>query len=301
MSTVETITNGQIELSVSSHGAEMISVKKLPENEEYLWNGDGTFWGRHAPMLFPFVGSVRNTEYRYDGKTYSMGQHGFARDMEWELTEKTADSLTYALEDTEETREKYPFAFRLTVTYTLQGDEIAYDWKVENPGEKNLYFSIGGHPAFLCPMEKAGGQWKDYKIYFAKNGKALEKLDVHYIGEGGCVNHGSEELPLENGGLLTPSAELFARDALIIEDRQADEVALVSPKGNHYLTVNFDTPLFGIWSPVGKTAPFICIEPWNGRADFVDFTGSLEERTYGNTLAPGEIFRSGYRFTLATV
>ena len=117
-----------------------------------MWNADPAFWNRHAPILFPFVGKVNGGKYRYQGKAYSMGQHGFARDMEFELSGSSAQEVTFVLKDTPETLEKYPFRFELTVTHRLEGRTLQVLWQVKNPSETEpLYFSIGGHPAFLCP------------------------------------------------------------------------------------------------------------------------------------------------------
>ena len=61
-----------------------------------------------------------------------------------------------------------------------------------------------------------------------------------------------------------------------------------------YVSVTFDAPLFGIWSPAGKNAPFVCIEPWYGRADKTDFSGTIADRDYDNVLAAGESFEAEF-------
>ncbi len=283
------IKNSNITLTVADHGAEAVSLKK--GDTEYLWNGDAAFWNRHAPVLFPFVGMVWDKKFRYDGQEYTIGQHGFARDQEFELVSKTDDKLSYVLKSNETTRALYPFDFNFYVEYELQEDGVKVIWRVVNTDSKDLHFSVGGHPAFLCPIEE-GKDWEDYRVSFKKNGKALDSISSHVITEGGCFGEGYMDVQLENG-LVTPTDKLFSTDALVLEDGQSDEIALTDAEGNAYLTVTFDTPVVGVWSPVGKHAPFICIEPWYGRADRVGFAGSLEEREYANVLAPGKTWEGG--------
>lgn len=284
------ITDNGITLTTDTHGGEAVSL--LKNGREYLWNADPAFWGRHAPVLFPFVGSLKNKGYILDGKFYPMGQHGFARDMEFSLVAKTDTSVTYELASTNETLEKYPFDFTLRITYELTGSGYRNTWQVTNDSERYMPFSIGGHPAFMCPID-GQGDWTDYRIFFEKMGFAPQHLTVHTIADGGLINTDTTDVALENG-MLTPSDELFAGDALVIEDRQADRVGLIGPLDKAYITVKFNTPLFGIWSPAGKHAPFICIEPWYGRADGVDFNGELADRKYGHDLKPGESFTGGF-------
>lgn len=291
-----TIKNDALSLTVDTHGAEIVSAVK--DGKEYIWNGDPKCWGRHAPVLFPFVGSLKGKQYTFDGKTYPMGQHGFARDMEFALKDAGADFLLYALTENEETLKKYPFRFVLQIRYTLAESRIKVTWTVKNPDTKTLWFSIGGHPAFMCPL--AGrGTWADYAVLLKKQGKELAHLDTHPIdvAAGGLISNETRSYDLADGKIV-PSDELFAGDALVAEDRQADEISLIDPDGKAYVTVTFDTPLFGLWSPAGKGAPFICIEPWYGRADGVDFAGTLEQRKYEMSLEAGETFEGGFEVSL---
>lgn len=290
-----TLQNENITLAVSNHGAEAISLKK--DGVEYIWNGDSRYWGRHAPVLFPFVGQVRDKKYRFNGREYPMGQHGFARDSEFELTEKTENSLLFSLRSNDETKKVYPFDFELEVRYTLDpSGDVRVSWIVKNPGTENLYFSIGGHPAFMCPID-GRGDWNDYRILFVKHGTALKEITIRPITTGGNVGRDTKTLSLTEG-MITPTDELFAGDALILENSQADEISLIDPEKKAYLTVKFTSPLVGVWSPVGKHAPFICIEPWYGRTDADDFTGSLEEREYSNALEPGNTFERSFTVSI---
>ena len=286
------LKNEQIAITVDSHGAELKSLKKLADDQEYMWCGDAKFWGRTSPVLFPFVGGLKNKEYRFEGKTYSMTQHGFARDMDFELETQTESELWFTLESTEETLARYPFPFILNLGYRLEGSTVTVLWKVENPSEKQMYFSIGGHPAFNCPLTDETKQ-SDYSVSFADTDEIVSTR----ISEEGLATGCMDIYHLADGHLSLTS-NLFDHDALVIEDHQTDTVALCRKDGTPYLTVKMKAPLFGIWSPPGKNAPFVCIEPWYGRCDDEYFDGDLTEREWGNKLAPHHTFEASYTITI---
>ncbi len=286
------LENAQLSICVDSFGAELKSLKKKASNMEYMWDAKPEYWKRTSPVLFPIVGSLNNGCYRYDGKVYPMSQHGFARDMEFSLLRQTEDELVFALHSNEETKEKYPFDFALELGYKLQENNLFVSWNVLNCDNKEMYFSIGGHPAFLCPMNAAGAQ-TECKLLF----DATDKITSAIIGDGGTLLQRTKEIPLRDG-MMDITENLFDEDALIIEHDQAHKVSLCDKEGQPYLTVRFDAPLFGIWSPARKNAPFICIEPWYGRCDKADFQGELSEREWGNRLAPSETFYAEYIVTI---
>lgn len=284
------LKNNQLKIEIDSFGAELKSVTRISDGRQYLWYADAKYWGRTSPVLFPFVGVPKNKEYRYAGKTYAMGQHGFARDMEFALETQEKDRIWFSLTSTEETFEKYPFAFRLHIGYELVENEVKVLWKVENTDTKEMYFSIGAHPAFLCPIN--GEESKlGYGLQF---GGLTDSIHHHGNTPEGLAVMEDEVLPLKDGRVtFTPG--FFDKCTYMAEGKQTGEVSLLDKEGKPYVTVLFDTPLFAVWSPEGKNAPFVCIEPWYGRCDAVDFNGSLEERDYENKLAVGENFAAEYR------
>ena len=282
------LENEELRIEINRFGAELTRIYGKKNDTEYLWNADPKYWKRSSPVLFPFVGSLKNKEYRFEGKTYPMGQHGFARDMEFVIDFQSESEAWFSLTSNEETLEKYPFEFVLRVGYQLQGRELKVLWQVENPAQKEMYFSIGGHPAFMCPLKQEGKQ-SDYYLKF----DSAKPLSYGLVNEQGLMMEAEEILQTENG-IVKITDNMFDRDALVIERRQATAVSLCTPEQKEYLTVRFDAPLFGVWSPAGKGAPFICIEPWYGRCDRASFNGSLEEREYGNTLKARETFKAEY-------
>lgn len=282
------LKNDVIAISIDSHGAELKSLKKLATGTEYMWCGDAKYWGRTSPVLFPFVGSLKNKEYRTKGRTYPMCQHGFARDMEFELLSTTEDEIWFVLKSNEETLAKYPYEFILKLGYRIKDSEVQVLWQVENPGQEALPFSIGGHPAFNCPIEDDTRQ----SDYFLDFGDVSEIISTRPGDQGlatGCMDvYGLTD------GKLALTENLFDHDALIIEDNQTKEVSLCRKDGTPYLTVRMEAPLFGVWSPPGKQAPFVCIEPWYGRCDSEYFDGTLKEREWGNLIDPGEVWNAFY-------
>ena len=286
------ISNGQISILVDTLGAELKSLVDESKQQEYMWSADPKFWGRSSPILFPMVGALRDETYRYEGKEYKMPQHGFARDMDFKLYEMTENRLSFSLESSLETMELYPFPFLLIAGFELIDKSVKVTWNVQNKGNKQMHFSIGGHPAFKCPLEENEKQW-DYSITFDTQDRIVSS-PINNIGLG-IEEKVEYKLAL---GILPITKDLFDNGALIIENDQAHCVSLRNVTGEKYLSVSFEAPLFGIWSPAMKNASFICIEPWYGRADKINFTGDLQDREWNNKLEPGEIFDTSYMITI---
>ncbi len=287
------LENDLLEVTINSFGAELSSITGKETGTQYLWDADEKFWKRSAPVLFPFVGSLKDKKYTVDGKDYLMGQHGFARDMEFSVVSKTNDEAWFELRSNDDTLAKFPFEFVLKIGYRLDGNDIKVTWHVENPGNKELLFSIGGHPAFMCPVTEEGKQ-SDYYLKF----DADKALTYGLLGGDGLLDRDDYLLGVDINGYCAIDEHMFDKDALIIEHFQASKVSLCTPDKKPYLTVSFDAPLFGLWSPAGKGAPFVCIEPWYGRCDRADFSGELKDREYGNVLAVGETFEKSYDITI---
>ena len=278
------LDNGIIAIEISNHGAELKSATK--NGFEYMWCGNAEYWGRTSPVLFPIVGSLKNKSYKLNGKVYEMSQHGFARDNEFKLLNSTKTSAIYEFCANEETLKKYPFIFSLKITYEINENKIKVKWQVENEDNKSMCFQIGAHPGFNL---------KDGDNYF----KFDTKNDITYnlIDEKGLYDKNSVHT-LKNDGYVKITNDMFDNDALIIENNQAKEVSICDSDKKEYLKVKFDAELFGLWSPVKKNAPFVCIEPWYGRCDRNDFDGEFNERDYVNSIEPNEIFKAAYEIEL---
>ena len=292
---MEKLSNSEISISISEHGAELQSIKK--NNVEYLWQGDPAFWGRRSPVLFPIVGSLCDKKTKINGVTYEMGQHGFARDMDFELVEKTDDLLKFRLASNEETHKKFPYDFCLEISYRIHGSSADVIWDVKNTGSEEMFFQIGAHPAFNYPDFDEEAYTKAF-MTFEKGGKAASGIKYIKIEEKGCANTEKRyDMPLVDGRLPL-DIHTFDRDAYIVEDAQIDKATLLTLEGKAVLSVAFESPLAGIWSPASKNAPFVCIEPWYGRCDRMDYQGEFKDRDHVNRLAAGGTFHSCYTITI---
>ena len=286
------LQNETLTVAVESRGAELKSIVNNKTGREYLFPADPVYWNRTSPVLFPFVGGTKEKTYYYKGKKYEARQHGFARDMEFTLASQTETELWFTLCDTEETRKNYPFSFTLSLGYRLQKNTVTVLWKVLNRGEETMHFSIGGHPAFLCDLNA-------FRLRFEKAGRPVNEIVSGILEMNGsnCLSANTKRFAL-SGGALALAPDMFDEDALILEHRQADAVTLIDGNGADVLTVAFTAPLFGVWSPTGKNAPFVCIEPWYGRCDSADFNQQLEDKAYSTALSPGALFTADYTVTV---
>ena len=291
---MHTLKNEILTVQVKEHGAELASIRK--GSVEYLWQADPMFWGRHSPVLFPIVGSVWEKRYRVDGREFELGQHGFARDMDFTMVEGGEDEVRYRLESTEDTLKKYPWPFVLEIAYRLHGNMIDVIWEVSNPGNEDMYFQIGAHPAFNYP---------DYDPQTVERGFLSfdrdEGLECIRIKEKGCVDAETlYPLDIPADGLLPLTRETFDKiDTIMLQDGQIGSVALYRTDRTPWLKLSFEAPVVGIWSPPGKNAPFICLEPWYGRCDRAGYEGDYRDRDWVNLLAPGERFSSVYTIEIA--
>ncbi|MDT2703404.1 aldose 1-epimerase family protein [Enterococcus dongliensis] len=286
-----TISNDFLEATINEQGAELASLRA---NEiEYIWQADPKYWGRHAPLLFPFVGRLKDDQYTYQGKTYSMGQHGFARDKLFSVVEQTKDKVTFLLESDEETKAVYPFDFALTVSYEIWGEGVRIRFNVENTGTEEMIFALGGHPAFNIPLTEEL-KFEDYFIAFSPQ-KSRVKIPL----KGPFTNLDQKTIGQTNTNIQL-SRDLFKEDALIYETRGLNAYTLGSEESSHRVRVAYNNvPYVGLWSPYPAEAPFVCIEPWWGFADTIDSTGRLEDKEGMNRLAANEQFKTEFSITVS--
>ncbi len=289
------LENDHLKIAVSLHGAELCSIYDKEKDREILWQADPAYWNRHSPILFPFVGNVNNGVYRYKGQTYPMSSHGFARDMEFTLKEETSDRLSFVLRSNDMTLQNYPFHFELTVTYVLKDRSISVIWDVKNPSESEpLYYSIGGHPAFNCPLEKNKTR-NDYLVKFNRSDLKYV-LIIPKIRE---VDYKSPNSLNLTDGYLNITDELFLKDALIFDDYQIESASLCTPDKKPYVTLSCKGfPSFGLWSKPSVDASYVCLEPWIGRCDNKGFDGELPEKYCIQLAHPGSVNTHSYEITI---
>lgn len=282
------LENERLCVEISEQGAEVTRIYDKKRSLELLWEADPTYWKRHSPILFPNVGKTYHNTVRINGTQYPTSQHGFARDSRFKCISEKENEASFLLISNEETKEVYPFDFELIVTYTLEKEMLHVKWEVKNPGDTEMYFTIGAHPAFR--FAKADEGKADYSLRFP----GQDSLEYILIDMGEAAADPDKVYKLELSGECCPlSEEMFANDALIFDGGQITEVWMCRKDGSTYIGMKCDGfPNFGIWSV--KDAPFVCLEPWMGRCDDVGFAAELSEKPDINKVAPGAAFEQSY-------
>lgn len=290
---IYSLENSNIKITASTHGGEIHSIKSKVDGTEYLWDGNPEYWKYHAPILFPIVGKVVDSKYKVDGKTYELPQHGLARTSEFTLDSKTDNQVTFELKFSEESLKVYPYKFSLKSNYKLEDNTVKVTYSVKNLDNKKIYFSIGAHPAFMCPINQ-NGSLEDCYLEFNEK----ETSDRKVLTTKGYFSNDESEC-LNATDTLMLSKELFKDDALVFDNLKSDKITIKSKSNSKSLTVDFNSfPYMGIWAPKDG-APFVCIEPWFGHADCEDFNGEFSEKEGIISLEVGEKFNCTYKVTVA--
>ena len=262
------IRSDGIAATVLAHGAELCSLKNR-EGLELLWQA-GPQWPRHAPLLFPIVGRLKNDELRHRGKVYPMTQHGLARDHRFEWVSRGPNSCKLVLTDSEATRARYPFAFRLEIAYRVEGAALDVECEITNSGEEMLPASLGGHPAFNWPLHP-GLSKRAYMLTFSDD----EPAPIRRLKDG-LMRPQPEPTPVR-GKTLSLSEALFEDDAVILDQLASRSVRYAADRGPSIEMSWQGFRELGVWSKPGG-APFLCIEPWHGFASPSDFDGEFSDK-----------------------
>lgn len=276
-----TIQNQYLTVEIDSLGAQLASIR-TPDGTEYLWQGDPEIWARRAPILFPVIGRLREGAYLLDGVSYTIPQHGFARDMDFQVSDHTDESVSFSITDTHAIRAVYPFAFSLTVTYSLRENTLIKAHRVENRSDRNMLYELGGHDGFRAPIEP-GAPMAAYRVVLPQSSVRLYGMDEHCL-----LTPKGEEIPLEGGALpLTPST--YGLDTLVLDAPADRSATLTDQLGRPRVTLSFpDFPYLGLWT---QDKPFdtgyVCIEPWTTLPDAVFAGRELGEKVGVRRLAPG--------------
>ncbi|EJN3177504.1 aldose 1-epimerase family protein [Listeria monocytogenes] len=286
------LENEVLLVEMKTAGAELTRIFHKDTGLEYLWNADSKFWGRHSPVLFPTVGRLVEDTYLVDGKPYHLGQHGFARDRDFQVVEQTEKSVRFELDADEDSLAVYPYKFKLSIIYTIEKNTVAVSYEVENTDNKRIYFSIGAHPAFNLPLID-GTTFEDYYLDFGTE-ENLETLCLEGPYRSGeikkVVDEAARYLPL--------NYDLFKNDALIFEALKQKEMTIKSDKTPHFVKVSFpEFPFVGVWTAKAGT-PFLCIEPWYGIADGAGKYVELRDKAGIEHLEPEAVFASEYEITV---
>ena len=283
-----TLESGRISATIKADGAELCSLKNAA-GRELLWQA-GPAWPRHSPILFPIVGRLKNDELRHRGKAYPMTQHGFARDMPFAWRERTKTSCTLELTDDAASRQRFPFAFRLAIRYVVNDADLDVRFEISNTGDETLPASLGGHPAFNWPLLPELPK-EAYAIHFSND----EPAPIRRL-KGGLLREKPEPTPIE-GNYLALSEQLFADDAVILDHPASRSIRYAADRGPSIGLQWQGFRELGIWSkPDG--APFLCLEPWRGFADPLDFDGEFSDKPGIMKTEPGETEILSYRISV---
>lgn len=284
-----TLKNEKLEITVKKRGAELCKIAAVKTNLDFLWHADSNIWGSHAPNLFPIIGALKNDTYFFEDKAYQIPKHGFFRHHEGiELHQKTENSLSFKLIYNEELLKIYPFKFEFFITYKLIDNTLEVKHTVKNIDDKTLYFSVGGHPAFKCPVYE-DELYDDYFLEF----EHLENSKKHGLNaDNGLITTKTESV-FNNTNILPLAHDMFAEDALVFKDLKSRKVALKSSKKGQILSVDYQGfPFLGIWAKTN--GDYICIEPWLGIADSENTDQKLINKEGILSLNAGKTFQAAY-------
>lgn len=275
-----TISNSNLTAQINHFGAELFSLKNQ-ENKEYIWEGNPAFWGKHSPVLFPIVGTLKNNSYHFDGKEYQLSRHGFARDIEFKLIEKFEESATFSLISSIETKRVYPFDFELQICYSLVENKLNIDYKISNKNDSVMPFSIGAHPAFALPKT-----FEEYALEF-EHPETLKSYEL----ENDLLSDNFTNIEMFDKQVALDYS-LFEKDALIFKKLDSKNITILENK-KPLLCVQFDDfPNLGIWTK--SNAPFLCIEPWFGYSDSVHSSGNILEKEGVQNLEAKQILQCNF-------
>lgn len=276
------LSSQEYDVTINTLGAELKSYRD-PSGREYVWNSDPAYWMRSSPLLFPTVGNVRDNKTQFNGVEYPLVKHGFCKESEFTVRDQTESSAVFVLTASDETKKSYPFDFELQLKYQLNGNSLSMTYTVLNRDTKEMYYHIGAHPGFMCPLNE-GESLSDYVLEFEKE----ERLEsTVYDLENLCFDHARHKLFAEHARRLPLSAEMFDDDAIFFPHTASHAVSLINPVTGHGVHMEYpDFVSIAFWTPIGGQAPFLCLEPWNGAAIYDDEDNEFCHKRDIQVLAP---------------
>lgn len=280
-----TINKNGTSIVASTYGAELVSFKK--DGFEYIWQGDEKYWKGQNPILFPILCSLKNDMAEFEGKIINLPKHGFARKSEFTLVSLDDTSVTLSLKSSRETLAKYPFEFEFIVTHSVDEGSFTTTYEVVNKGSSDMVFQLGAHTGFNIPVAGGDDSFNEHKLVFERSENAVN----YKAPTGGLIVNPEGSCDVLSGtDTLHLSYDKFDNDAIILAGLESKSVSLLNTldKGVKMDISNFSA--LGIWTPAGKEAPFVCLEPWNGLPAFCNESGKFDEKPFVKILAPGEIY-----------
>lgn len=284
-----TLQNNPLKICIKKTGAELCEISSKKYGTQFMWNADADIWENFAPNLFPIVGMLKEDTYYFEGKPYQLPKHGFIRNnTNFQIVEETNESISLKLEFNEESLKSYPFRFEYYVIYQLDDTKLHINYKVINKDSKSLYFSVGGHPAFKCPVFE-NELYSDYQLVF----DAEETSETHLLNLQSGLLTSETKAVFETPKTIPLRHDLFKQDALIFKDLNSRKITLNSKSKGDILTVHFEGfPYLGLWAK--PNADYVCIEPWLGIADSEQTNQQISEKEGIIKLATEKEFSATY-------
>ncbi|CDF80138.1 aldose 1-epimerase [Formosa agariphila KMM 3901] len=284
-----TLQNELLKIEVNKTGAELSEISAIKNPNQFMWDANPDVWANFAPNLFPIIGALKDDTMIFNGASYNMAKHGIIRNnTAITLEEQTDTKLSFSLLYSEDTLKHYPFKFKFTLEFELIENKIIVTHTVENLDDNTLYFSVGGHPAFKCPLYDTEA-YTDYYLEFEQKETAesyVLNMDI------GLVTDSSFPV-ISDDNKINLHYDLFNKDALIFKDLKSRKVALKSKKNGTILTVDYpDFPYLGIWAK--PHANYVCIEPWLGVADNETHNQDFKTKEGIQSLASKQTFKAAY-------
>lgn len=208
------------------------------------------------PILFPISGQLTDGQYEWNETVFKMKNHGFARDLPWEVidinTGSNQASVTLKLKSTKETYISYPFEFSLVFKYILQENKLTIEQNYQNTSNEAMPIYAGFHPYFTSTT-------KDLII----DTDATEYLDYNDME--------------------------FKKFEQVIPINQKESYTLKTNSGTvqffeNPITITYgsDFPYVVLWSEEGQN--FICVEPWMAKTDELNSKEELTMIQPGTTM-----------------
>lgn len=289
---IYTLENQHLSVRVATRGAELQSVYSKEFEREYIWQAVAETWNNHSLLLFPTAGRIARNRIFVKGKEYPMAMHGFVKDMDFILMEKSAERLLLEITDTEETMRQFPYKFRFQVEFSLEGKSVAERFRVINEGNECMSFGFGAHPGFYCPIV-LGESADDYQLEFDRP-QTIQKI---YLEPNTRLCTYERSTMVNDSTVMPLSEQFFNNGPILSEGYNAKYVRLVSLKSGHYIEMSLeDFPYITFWGTAHKMN-LICIEPWCGISDYADTDHVWEKKRANNILDAGQVFRRDLIFT----
>lgn len=270
------IENEILKVSINTKGALLTSIIDKRNDEELLYQIEKDSWPFQDVQIFPIIGA---TNYRVkDFKLSSPTRHGFIRNMEFKVINKTNETATLRITSNEETKKLYPYDFDFFITYSLKFDKLTITTKILNLSNETLLCMYGAHTAIKANENAILNLGKGYTQYKLIDGLISEK--------GTLIDDNKIQL----------TKDYFKKEDTVVIDNTFDKL-IIKNGFNHDVIYTFDAPLFALWSR-NDTGNFVCLEPWWGISNVTNEEIELKDTKFINEIKKEKEFTYSLTFQL---